>query len=307
MTESTVAAWDGSSASEASLEWAALRETRRGRPLSVVRILPVPRPTSPDDLEPRLEVDASERHLLHRVARLRRAHPDLSVSCEVLFGDVVEVLLGSALRGATVVVGRDSRPRLEARRHRVAAQLATLATGPVVIVPEHGRPPATADEESLTRSIVVGVDGTHAALEALRFAADEARQTGDRLVAVHVWSEPVVWDDVFVSPPALEALMQHQHEELLEESIEVGLTDFPDVPVVRRVVRGRPEVELERLARHADVLVVGDHARSAVARHLLGSVSSALSARPTVPTVVVHHPADAPREAARRSRDRVEA
>jgi nucleotide-binding universal stress UspA family protein len=233
-----------------------------------------------------------------------------------LEGDPVESLRLRTRDGSLLVVGQDVDPR-DQRHDRVASRLSALAAGPLVVVPP-AHPAHSATAAALASSavgaamparphVVVGIDGTHAAIDALRFAAGEARELGAHLVAVHVWAEPMTLDNVFVGSADLDRLLQHQHEELLEESIEVGLVDYPDVDVLRRVIRGRAAVELTRLSRDADLLVVGDHGRGTIARHLLGSVSATLAAQPVVPTAIVHHPSDEPAAAAAHGRTRVEA
>jgi nucleotide-binding universal stress UspA family protein len=299
----TIAAWDASPASEAALEWAARREAAGGRRLSVLRVVP-PEGLTVAGPAPSLDVKAARGRLHRRLERLRRDHPGLEVEGGVAFGDTVDELRIATSEGNLLVVGQDrAHPDSPRERRRIASRLSSLARGTVVIVPllaEEGEP-------SDPRTVVVGVDGTDASIGALRFAAEEARERGAVLLAAHVWAAPLVWDDVYVHSSELEALLVRQHAQLLEESIETGLGDYPDVRVVRRITRGDAALELPRLARGADLLVVGDHGRGRLARHLLGSVSSALTLDPSVATAIVHDPASTGREGASRGRGRVSA
>lgn len=294
----TIVGWDGTPAAESALEWAAAREEAGGRSLRVLRVAP-----APDDELSAVDDTVLLRRLHHRLAWLRRVHPVLEVAGEIVHGEVVDRLCRAALDGSTLVVGEDRQVTgvLRSRRH-IASRISTLARGTVIVVPLGGAVPTGSH-----RRVVVGIDGTQASLDALRFAAEAARERGARLVAVHTWAEPTVWDDIVSAPGELERLMVHEHEQLLEESVEVGMAEFPDVDVVRRVTRGGAASELRRLSRSADLLVVGDHGRSAVARHLLGSVSAALVLDPLVPTAVVHPAGRSLPDAHRASRESVEA
>ena len=52
-------------------------------------------------------------------------------------------------------------------------------------------------------TIVVGVDGSDGSLQALRWAIDEARLRGARLVAVHAWLAPYAPAMPGVGAPAM--------------------------------------------------------------------------------------------------------
>jgi len=321
-----IVAWDERPAGDHAVAWAAARQSRGGRPLEIVRVLSTHREHG-GEITPEDRVSARKR--LHALLEdVRRTHPTIDVTGTVLEGDPVESLRLRARDGSLLVVGQDVDPR-DQRHDRVASRLSALAAGPLVVVPpahpahaatgisaaappRGASAPATPADPSAASTpsrphVVVGIDGTHAAIDALRFAADEARELGAQLIAVHVWAEPLTLDNVFVGSADLDRLLQHQHEELLEESIEVGLVDYPDVDVLRRVVRGRAAVELTRLSRDAQLLVVGDHGRGTIARHLLGSVSATLAGQPVVPTAIVHHPSVEPVAAAAYGRTQVEA
>lgn len=301
----TVVAWDAGPGAERALDWAARRESRGGRALRVLRVLPASGAYSPGPTSA-LDLVAARRRVHHRLDHLRAAYPGLEVTGGVACGDVVDEIRLAVAEGTLLVLGQDADHPSEPRsRRRVAARLSALVAGPVVVVPSSYDADARSDHDPA--DVVVGVDGTHASLDALRFGAEQARESGSRILAVHVWSGPAHWDDIFVDSHALEVLVTHQHAQLLEESIELGLAAYPDVHVVRRVVRGDASTELRRLAGGAALLVVGEHGRGPLARHLLGSVSSSLVIDPVVPTVIVHDPSSVGREADARSRSRVRA
>ncbi|MBP2458395.1 nucleotide-binding universal stress UspA family protein [Clavibacter michiganensis] len=305
ITHVTVA-WDGSPASEAALDWAVARETHRTEAVRIVTIH-APNRRRRESEHPDTVVD-TERRLHARIALLERAHPTFYIDGIVAIGDVVDELRGMTGPDVLLVLGQDHGRDGGDHVHRrgTPARLCVLGTGPIAIVPHPGETASDrrADER---RTILVGVDGTNVSLDALRFAALEALSTRARLVAAHIWTSPERWDDAHVRSEPIEGLMKHQHERLLEESIEVGLAELPDVDVVRRVIRGQPARELRRLARQADLIVVGDHARGDLARRFLGSVSLDLAVAPPIPTVVVRHGGDSAPRASSSGRRRVDA
>ena len=153
----------------------------------------------------------------------------------------------------------------------VGVQLAAHAGCPVVVVRRDGR----ADGPEAGR-VVVGVDGSHDADRAMRFAFEQASFRGVGLTAVHtyIWPDstgpgdmlPLVYD---------EDDLRDDERRLLAESV-AGWTDkFPDVDVRRSVVRGTAAGVLTHLSHGAELLVVGSRGRGGFTGLLLGSVSQA--------------------------------
>ena len=121
--------------------------------------------------------------------------------------------------------------------------------------------------------IVVGVDGSPESLEALRWAAQEARLRGATLRAVHAWLMPMVFTS---GPPLL--VLPEAGDELGEEGDKV-LSDA--LEAVADGILGVAD------ALRADVIVVGSRGRGAVASAVLGSVSTEVLHRASVPVLVV--------------------
>ncbi|NUT18888.1 MAG: universal stress protein [Hamadaea sp.] len=139
-----------------------------------------------------------------------------------------------------------------------------------------------------TYRIVVGVDGSPASVAALRWAFRQAYARRGSVLAVCVWP----WDP---RREVTHAEATHaQCEALLSEAITVALADNPRVPVSGRVVVGRAAYELVKVARVADLLVLGSHGRGRVSRAMLGSVTEACVRLSTVPVVVLPHRAPVP-------------
>jgi nucleotide-binding universal stress UspA family protein len=89
--------------------------------------------------------------------------------------------------------------------------------------------------------------------------------------------------------PAMEDLMP---------AAEKQLDDFlngqvpPDVPLTKRLLRGRPFIEIIRYAREnaIDVLVVGTHGWGALRQVLMGSVADRVVRKSPCPVLAVRHP-----------------
>ena len=138
------------------------------------------------------------------------------------------------------------------------------------------------------RTIVVGVDGSEASKDALRWATGQADLTGASLVAVIAWEFPAAWGGVPV--PA-----SYDPEQSAREAAEEVVKDVlgPDglARVDLRVVESRPAPALIEAAAGADLLVVGSRGHGAFSGMLLGSVSQHCVAHSPCPVVVVrpHH------------------
>lgn len=129
--------------------------------------------------------------------------------------------------------------------------------------------------------VVVGVDGSAEATEAARYAAGWAGRHGQSLLVVHA-SEPspvrVGERDLALPRVAAEALVDGV---LTQVRMPVTL------PVQRRVECASPVAMLQRLARTATVVVIGEHTLTGVDHVLVGPVASPLTATAPCPVLVV--------------------
>jgi nucleotide-binding universal stress UspA family protein len=143
-------------------------------------------------------------------------------------------------------------------------------------------------EEHTGGVIVVGVDGSESSIDALKWAATQARLSGASLEAVWAWEwpssygwTPPTWASDW--NPAVEA------EIVLRRVVETVLENMSEVAVKTRVEEGDPASVLLRVAEAADLLVVGSRGHGAFAGMLLGSVSEHCASRAGCPVVVVRH------------------
>lgn len=138
-------------------------------------------------------------------------------------------------------------------------------------------------------AIVVGVDGSSGGEAALRFALEEARLRGDRVVALLAWTIPLSTAAPAGLVPALGEDFRDEAERLLEEAVAaVGGTG--GVEVERVVVPGPPARALLEAASEAELLVVGSRGRGGFAGLLLGSVSQQCAHHSSCPVVIVPRP-----------------
>jgi nucleotide-binding universal stress UspA family protein len=128
---------------------------------------------------------------------------------------------------------------------------------------------------------VVGVDGSASSQQALRWAARQARLTGEELRAVSVWDYPtgaLVLEDIDWF-----GLTSKTLNDAITASLDLDEADR----VQRSVLRGYPARVLLDVAAGADLLVVGSRGRGGMVGMLLGSVSQTVVVNARCPVVVV--------------------
>lgn len=147
----------------------------------------------------------------------------------------------------------------------------------------------------MSGSIVVGVDGSDASGDALRWAAEEARLRSAPIVALHAWSfvppQPI-GDPGMLAVPAGDLAGQLSAESSaaqigLDQLLEEALGAEPGVEVERELVEGDPGEALVAASKDAELVVVGSHGRSGFKAALLGSVSRHVVDHAACPVVVV--------------------
>ena len=140
------------------------------------------------------------------------------------------------------------------------------------------------------RTIVVGVDGSEASVEALRQAQTLAVPLSARLVALASWDVPPVYDG-YVAMGIDD--FDVRAKEILEETVQKAFGAETPANVESRLVQGHPRHTLIEASRDADMVVVGRRGHGGFGGMLIGSVSSALVAHAHCPVLVVHSPAKA--------------
>ena len=139
--------------------------------------------------------------------------------------------------------------------------------------------------------IVVGVDGSDASKDALRWAGHQAQLTGSRLTAIMTWHMPTMAYGAAVPMP-VDLDPGGASRMVLDEVILDTLDEDQRRETSTVVVEGSPALELLHAAKGADLLVVGSRGHGAFTGMLLGSVSEHVVAHSPCPVVVVRHAPD---------------
>jgi nucleotide-binding universal stress UspA family protein len=138
--------------------------------------------------------------------------------------------------------------------------------------------------------IVVGVNGSLGSLQALRWAAEEARDRHVPLVPVIAWTPPGgdLAERRYPSP-YLRRVWREAAVKQLTEAFDAGLGGVPDdVPVEAHVERGETGPVLVDVAcQPGDLLVIGTGRRSPISRFLRRSVGRYCLAHAKCPVLAV--------------------
>ncbi|MFD1722313.1 universal stress protein [Amnibacterium endophyticum] len=234
MARRVVVGWDGSAAAASALDWAVRRSPDAER-IEVV------------------EVDAGRHRVEQRrdpeeaAASVRQEHPWLEVEVVRERGAVGRALAARSSAECLVVLGgRGNEERRLGHRTSTAYRVVLGADGPVAVIPAGYRS---------GRDVVLGVvDRADARVVALTAAAEAARRH-QRLIAVHATSSMLGLADLV---DGQDRTREHQEAEALFDEVLAPVRDaHPDLPVVRRTVRGRPSDVLLAASRNAALLVLG--------------------------------------------------
>jgi nucleotide-binding universal stress UspA family protein len=281
-----IAGVDGSPGGYRAAVWAAQAAQLRSRPLVLLSVntwpsyLEVPWGGGQNwDVEGRRSVC---RDVLQQArAEVQKLVPEIDARIEVVDGQPGRILVERSLTAALVVVGRRgggefSRLLLGS----TAAQIATHAACPVVVVPDVVSEPAAGP------GVVVGVDiGDHGQV-AVGFAFEEAFRRKLPLTAVRGWTllseEPAI-RNFAPNPQELES----EQRRLLSEALAGWCTKYPDVPVDRWLLRRPAGRALAEASQGASMLVVGARGAGGFPGLRLGSVGDAAIRHADCPVVVV--------------------
>jgi nucleotide-binding universal stress UspA family protein len=135
--------------------------------------------------------------------------------------------------------------------------------------------------------IVVGVDGSPASEQALRWALDYARAVGGSVHAVAAWEYPAFYGWAGTSAPPDGFNPEDIAGTTLAESVARVAGDAPRVPVNQSVIPGNATGALLQAAHGAALLVVGSRGRGGFSGALLGSVSRHVTEHAPCPVVVI--------------------
>jgi nucleotide-binding universal stress UspA family protein len=154
------------------------------------------------------------------------------------------------------------------------------------------------------RGIVVGVDGSQPSGFAVRWAARDAALRDVPLTLVHMFDTYVPTFPEGPWPNGIALWQEDDGRRVLEEAIKIAedaSTPCREIDIAAEIRLSPAVPTLVQMSHEAEMVVVGSSGRGAVARVLLGSVSSGVVRSARCPVAVIRdedplmpHPADAP-------------
>jgi nucleotide-binding universal stress UspA family protein len=136
--------------------------------------------------------------------------------------------------------------------------------------------------------IIVGVDGSEASLDAVRWALRQAELTGSSVEALISWQFPRQYGEEFYGE-------EFDWEKIATDTLRSSLAQLGDEAQTRiepRVVQGHPAQALVEASAGASLLVVGSRGHGGFVGMLIGSVSEHVIAHAQCPVLVVRHRED---------------
>ena len=289
---------DGSLGSDAALVWAAEEARRWDAALLVVHAWDMPPLVASSPFTASaiaagaLEEDA-KTVTARAVDRARSIAPGVRVTKTIIASSPGEVLRDLCQPGDLVVVGRRGRSAASAvLLGSVSQHCIQHLPVPVAVIP---RPPVHVNGDAAASVaapsepfVLVGIDGSETAGEALRWAAVEAARRNIALRVLHAWHQPVLATPggrgIVLPDPDL-----HDEAEAVVRDAVAGLSAFAldGSPVESAVVQADAGRALIEASPRAAILVIGSRGRGALAGLLLGSVSQECARRAACPVVVI--------------------
>lgn len=137
------------------------------------------------------------------------------------------------------------------------------------------------------RKIVVGIDGSPGATEALRFALREAEIGGDAIIAVTAWDVPPGAYGGVRSVALAHEFFEEDGRAHLDRCLDAAGASRSGAAVEPRLVKGDARRVLCHAAESADMLVLGSRGLGGVRSLLLGSVGMYCVHHAPCPVVIV--------------------
>ncbi len=277
---------DGSDCSMEAVTLGAQEAGRHHMPLRLVHAFVWPYlpsvPMAAPPVAPAVEEmhDAAEAFMADAERRARAVDPALDVSTHVTDGTASAVLIEESQRAGMIVLGDRGLGGFSGMLlGSVAVQVVTHAAGPVLVARGRSAPRGP---------VLLAVDGSPRSEPAIGFAFAEASLRGTELVALHAWTHPVRGGPGEMVPLVYDADdIRNEEERLLAEAVAGWCERYPEVPVRRKLVRGRPVPALLAAAETAQLVVVGARGRGGFTGLLLGSVSQGVLHHAECPVAIV--------------------
>jgi nucleotide-binding universal stress UspA family protein len=137
------------------------------------------------------------------------------------------------------------------------------------------------------KRIMCPIDFSEYSDAALRYASSLAQEAGAKLYLVHVDDSQVPYDAgyaAYIAPPS--------NPEVLQQRLEEKRPSIEGVEYEHKLLFGHPADGIVEFAQEHDVdlIVLGTHGRTGVARLLMGSIAEAVVRRAPCPVLTVKMP-----------------
>ncbi len=284
---------DGSEHAERAIAWAAEQAQLEGRRLFLATAAGTPHRRVVDLVGPYDGGDPDTVERLVTAARtiaedaataVRKQHPELTVEAVAPLGDARAVLLELAEHAHLLVLGSRGRGTVASTLlGSVSAAVSREAACPVVVC----RPGHTG--KHARQGVVVAADGTPESRPIIGFGFAVASLRGLPLTVLHChWD--VVGAVAGLRKDFVDLLGDDVPADLqlvLAESIAGFRETYPDVRVEVVASRGLVDEALGAHGGHWDLVVVGRHPMTSVARTLTGSIATTVLERSHSPVAVI--------------------
>ncbi|HVJ92783.1 MAG TPA: universal stress protein [Labilithrix sp.] len=144
---------------------------------------------------------------------------------------------------------------------------------------------------ALIKTILVPTDFSEPAENAVSYAVNLAEQLGAKVVLLHAFELPVLgFPDNVVAPPAdVSSRMVDAAQKALDEAA-AKVRRRSKVELSPLLWQGDPREVILTIAENAgaNLIVMGTHGRTGIARALIGSVAENVVRESTIPVLTVH-------------------
>lgn len=281
MSQKIVVGVDGTAEGRAALRWALAWAQNNTAEVQLVNVTDDSMLVVTPDFKA-AALEASEALLREELAYAKEQDAAATITALAIVGHPIDELEKVSHTAALLVLGGHHGHRFAGAVFGTrSVKIAAVSQCPVVIVP----PEFTVADPA---RVVVGVDGSNAARNAVATAARVAAGSRAILHTVYAWMPPTapglqhLWSSEFVQ----------QQEDEAKEALAVGTAglaaDYPDLQITQEIVQQPPVQALIESAKDAQLLVVGNRGRGNIARLLLGSVSHGVLQALPCPVMVVH-------------------
>ncbi len=292
---------DGSELAEHAIPYASAVAGREGM-VTLIHVMPDPEPlrglfgtemASVVEVQ-RMEHDAASL-MMDDIATRWSERLGTNFSNSIVSGDPAESILSAAAEMEATMLVMASRGHGALGRlafGSVADRIARTAAIPVMVV-QPPETPRASDDPIVVRRVVVPLDGSEIAAEALPVAADLARATDSRVhLITAVNAATMVMPTPIGSAYYPAELYQEVTDELIESAREnhreaSGQLDEMSESMTSAVIEGPTISAIESQIEDGDVIVMTSHGRGGFKRWLLGSVAEKLVRSDLAPVVLV--------------------